>query len=117
MFLGTSGAISLAGVFVALAGEFVASTDAVTVTGFGSGLDRYQGHSALQDLKITRGAFSVPLKRTYVMVLTLRFCVAKNAPQDDRRSLESLLGTGGRHESQRYIEERRERNRLSLQVL
>jgi hypothetical protein len=44
MLFSASGAIPFAGVFVALAGEFVAATDAVTVSGFGSGFDRYEGH-------------------------------------------------------------------------
>jgi hypothetical protein len=54
MVLGTGGTVSLASVFIALAGELIATADAVAVTGFGSSLDGYQGHSSALQQKITR---------------------------------------------------------------
>ena len=40
MVLGAGGAVSFASIFIALAGEFVATANAVAVTCFRSGLDR-----------------------------------------------------------------------------
>jgi hypothetical protein len=44
VLLATSGAVALAGVIVAQAGQFITATDAVTVAGFRSGFDGNQGH-------------------------------------------------------------------------
>jgi hypothetical protein len=45
MVLSAGGAVGLTGVFIAQAGEFVASADAIAVTGFGSGLDGDERHA------------------------------------------------------------------------
>jgi hypothetical protein len=44
MIFPASRAISLAGILVAKTGEFVAAANAVAVTSFGSGFDRYEWH-------------------------------------------------------------------------
>src|SRR6266853_4438948 len=45
MVLSAGGAVGFTGVFIAQAGEFVASADAIAVAGFGSGLDRDERHN------------------------------------------------------------------------
>ena len=44
MILAASRAISLAGILIPKAGEFIAAANAVTVAGFGRGFDWDQGH-------------------------------------------------------------------------
>ncbi len=53
MVFSASGAIALTSVFVALAGEFIATANAVAVAGFGSGLNGYEGHKVCSPQKIT----------------------------------------------------------------
>jgi len=52
--LATSGAVALASIFVAQAGQFITATHAVAIAGFRSGFDGNQSHGCLQQ-KITRG--------------------------------------------------------------
>jgi len=44
MILSAGGAVTLAGIFIAEAGEFVAAADAVAVTSFRSGFEGNEGH-------------------------------------------------------------------------
>jgi hypothetical protein len=44
MILAASRAISLSGILIPKAGEFIAAANAVTVAGFGRGFDWDQGH-------------------------------------------------------------------------
>jgi len=44
MVLSTGGAVALAGVFIAEAGEFIAAADAIAVARFGGGLDGDKCH-------------------------------------------------------------------------
>ena len=45
MVLSTDRAVGFTGVFIAQAGELVASANAIAVAGFGSGLDRDERHN------------------------------------------------------------------------